>query len=401
MKQGTARIETHIVLAGHFDPSTMGPIIGGEAGHALAALSGAPGVPIHHLATEFANRGIRTTILGGLSGAGELYAQSSPLSAIVYPKRGRIAWIADGLRQERRLIDRYLLKIQPTIVHAHWTMEAARAVADWDGPKVLTVHDAAWDCARLGWNWKWGPLAHASTLRWLANTSAVLARFQHIIAVSPYVESYLRQRHRFRGEIRVIPNGIPPLPAVVQLSNAFPKSGCVTFGCYGSPWPLKNIRAAISAFKRVHAELPNSRLVVYGTGWEQEKSRYGNLPVEFRGAKPHLMFLKELGSEIDIWVHPSRTEAHPISICEAIQAGCPVIAGRSSGAVPWTLDDGRAGILVDIEDPAEIAQAMLGLVRNRELALELVSYGRAMILSKWNPNRIVEMHLEYYWDIAG
>jgi len=123
--------------------------------------------------------------------------------------------------------------------------------------------------------------------------------------------------------------------------------------------------------------------------------------VEFRGAKPHLMFLKELGSEIDIWVHPSRTEAHPISICEAIQAGCPVIAGRSSGAVPWTLDDGRAGILVDIEDPAEIAQAMLGLVRNRELALELVSYGRAMILSKWNPNRIVEMHLEYYRDIAG
>jgi len=69
--------------------------------------------------------------------------------------------------------------------------------------------------------------------------------------------------------------------------------------------------------------------------------------------------------------------------------------------VPWTLDHGRAGILVDIEDPAEIAQAMLGLVRNRELALELVSYGRAMILSKWNPNRIVEMHLEYYRDIAG
>jgi glycosyltransferase involved in cell wall biosynthesis len=401
VNKGAAGIEQHIVLAGHFDPSIMGPIIGGEAGDALAALSGDPGVPIHHLATEFARRGIRTTILGGLSGDRELYAQSSPLSAIVYPKRGRTAWIADGWRQERRLILQYLRKINPTIVHAHWTMEAARAVADWDGPKVLTVHDAAWECARLGWNWKWGPLAHAATLRSLANTSAILARFQHIIAVSPYVECYLRQKHRFRGEIRVIPNGIPPLPASVQVPNSFPKTGRVTFGCYGSPWPLKNVRAALHAFLRVHEELPNSRLLIYGTGWESEGSRYGNMPIEFRGAKPHIEFLSELGSEVDIWVHPSRTEAHPISICEAIQAGCPVIAGRSSGAVPWTLDYGRAGILVDVEDPAEIAQAMLGLVRNRELALELVTYGRQMILDKWSPDRIVEMHLEYYREIVG
>jgi glycosyltransferase involved in cell wall biosynthesis len=142
-------------------------------------------------------------------------------------------------------------------------------------------------------------------------------------------------------------------------------------------------------------------LVVYGPGWDAEKSRYENMAIEFRGSKPHATFLKELGGEIDIWVHPSRTEAHPISICEAIQAGCPVIAGRRSGAMPWTLDDGRAGILVDIENPAEIAQAMLGLVRNRDRALELVTYGRDMILRKWNPDRIAGMHLEYYRDIAG
>jgi len=401
VKQKAAGIEEHIVLAGHFDPSTVGPMIGGEAGDALAALSGDPGVPLHHLSAEFASRGIRTTLIGGLADAAEVYAQSSPLSAIVYPKRGRIAWIADGLRQERQLIDMYLRRIQPTIVHAHWTMEAARAVADWDGPKVLTVHDAAWECARLGWNWKWGPLAHAATLRWLANTSAVLARFQHVIAVSPYVESYLRKQHRFRGEIRVIPNGIAPLPAEVKISSTFPKTDRVTFGCYGSPWPLKNIKAASRAFLRVHEELPNSRLIVYGTGWEAEKSVYGNLPIEFRGARPHATFLRELGSEVDIWVHPSRTEAHPISICEAIQAGCPVIAGRTSGGVAWTLDEGRAGILVNIEDPAEIAEAMLGLARNRERGLELVSYGRAMILRKWSPDRIAEMHLEYYREIAG
>jgi glycosyltransferase involved in cell wall biosynthesis len=78
-----------------------------------------------------------------------------------------------------------------------------------------------------------------------------------------------------------------------------------------------------------------------------------------------------------------------------------VIAGRSSGGVPWTLDYGRAGILVDVENPAEIAEAMLGIVHNRERALELVTYGRRMILEKWSPDRIVEMHLEYYKEIVG
>lgn len=35
----------------------------------------------------------------------------------------------------------------------------------------------------------------------------------------------------------------------------------------------------------------------------------------------------------------------------------------------------------------------------RTLALELVTYGCKMILDKWSPDRIVEMHLEYYEEI--
>jgi glycosyltransferase involved in cell wall biosynthesis len=113
------------------------------------------------------------------------------------------------------------------------------------------------------------------------------------------------------------------------------------------------------------------------------------------------VFLKELGSQVDIWVHPSRIETQGIVICEAIQAGCPVIAGRASGAVPWTLDYGQAGILVDIENPSEIAQAMLALVHNRELALDLVAHGRQMIRDRFSLDRVVQMHLDYYQDIVG
>jgi glycosyltransferase involved in cell wall biosynthesis len=56
--------------------------------------------------------------------------------------------------------------------------------------------------------------------------------------------------------------------------------------------------------------------------------------------------------------------------------------------------------LVDIENPAEIAQAMLALVHNRELAHDLVAYGRRMIRDRFSPDRVVQMHLDYYQDIV-
>ena len=390
-----------VVLAGQYDPASIAPLIGGDGGKALSTMSGPPGVPIHDLAREFTRRRIQTTLLGGILGTKDLNVQSSPLSAIIYPKRGRIAWIADGLKRERKIILAHLQEIQPAIVHSHWTLESSRAVADWDGPKVLTVHDAAWECARIGSEWHWGPLAHASTLRWLANTSAVLHRFKHIIAVSPYVEYYLRLKHQYRGEIRVIPNAVPPLPDLVQIPDPYPKSGCITFACYGYPGPLKNVDTAIRGFLILKRDLPNCRLLVYGGNWEQRSIEYSDAGIEFRGAKPHSVFLSELATEVDIWVHPSRIESQGLAMCEAIQAGCPVIAGHASGAVPWTLDYGRAGQLVNIESPADIAQAMLALAKQKDRRLVLVRYGRQMIADRFGLDRFVRSHMDFYRDIIA
>ncbi len=393
------RKDCHVVLAGHFDPCAIASLVGGDGAPALAALSGPPAPPIHHLAGEFVKRGLETTLLGGLKGEAGVIAQSSPLSAIVYPKRGRTAWVLDGLRRERSVILDHLRNLHPAVAHAHWTWEAARAVADWPGPKVLTVQDTLWEYALLSPGWNWGPWAHASNVRWIVNTSAVFRRFRHIIAISPYVETYLRLVHRFQGEIRVIPNAIPPLPEGVRPTEAFPKTGGVTFGCYGTPGRLKNVGAALRAFDSVHKELPGSRIAVFGGGWDGLRSRYAGLPIEFRGAQPHRAVLNQLASEIDIWVHPSRIETQGIVMCEAIQAGCAVIAGRASGAVPWTLDYGRAGLLVDIEDAPEIARAMLALSRDRDKALHLVSYGRQMIRDRFSLDRVADMHLDFYGDI--
>ncbi len=386
-----------IVLAGHFDPTMIAPLLSADAAARLAGLSGPPGVPIHNLAYGLASRGIETTVLGGLRGTPEIYLSSKPVSAAIYNQRSTRAFTLTGFRRERTVILERLRQIRPAVVHAHWTMEAARAVADWTGPKILTVHDALYEYAKLDWRWHPGAMGYKA--RWIANTLAVLRKFDHIIAVSPFVETYLRLRHGYQGEIRVIPNGIPPLPAAIRPIEAFPKSGRLTFGCYGGPAPLKNIATAIQAFLRIQNDLPTSRLLIFGAGWESLEERYRGSSIELRGSVKHDDFLRSLASEIDIWVHPSRIETHGLAVCEAIQAGCPVVAGRSSGALPWTLDYGRAGVLVDIEQPERIAEAMLALARDRDRARALVAYGRGMILDRFHPDRILDLHLHYYRDV--
>jgi L-malate glycosyltransferase len=388
-----------IVLAGHFDPHMLLPLFCVQSASRLADLHGPPGVPIHHLATGLAQRRIKSTVLGGLYGGPDLYVRSDPLSAAIYRRRGTRAFTLTGFRLERAAILKRLKQIRPAIIHAHWTMEAARAVADWDGPKILTVHDAVYDYAQLSCDWRPGSIAYWS--RWVVNTLAVLKRFDHIIAVSPFVETYLRYRHRFRGEIRVIPNGIPPLPAGMNPVHTFPKAGRVTFGCYGGPGRLKNVITAIRAFRMVSSAVPGSRLVIFGPGWQDLRTQHDKSLIETRGHVSHQAFLRALAAEIDIWVHTSRIEAHPITICEAIQAGCPVIAGRASGGVAWTLDYGRAGILVDIEDSARVAEAMTALATDRNKATALVSYGQKMILDRFSPQRIVDLHLDYYQDVIS
>ena len=147
------------------------------------------------------------------------------------------------------------------------------------------MHDAAYEYARIGWHWHPGAIAYKT--RWIANTLATLKRFDHVIAVSPFVETYLRLRHRFQGEIRVIPNAIPPLPAAIRPVEIFPRSGRVTFGCYGNPGHLKNVETAIDAFLLLQRELPDSRLLIFGRGWSGLIERYDTSSIELRELVRH------------------------------------------------------------------------------------------------------------------
>jgi phosphatidylinositol alpha-1,6-mannosyltransferase len=97
----------------------------------------------------------------------------------------------------------------------------------------------------------------------------------------------------------------------------------------------------------------------------------------------------------DIFIMPSRTiektghvEGFGIVYLEANLCGKPVIGGRSGG-VPDAIVDGVTGLLVDPLDSSEIAEAIIKLLSNPELARKMGQAGRIRAQTEFNWDKIV------------
>jgi glycosyltransferase involved in cell wall biosynthesis len=77
----------------------------------------------------------------------------------------------------------------------------------------------------------------------------------------------------------------------------------------------------------------------------------------------------------DVVCLTSAVEALPMSLLEAMSVARPVIA-TCVGGVPEVVADGETGYVVAADRPAEIAQALLRLARDRGHAVELGRAGR-------------------------
>jgi len=89
--------------------------------------------------------------------------------------------------------------------------------------------------------------------------------------------------------------------------------------------------------------------------------------IEFAGSVTYETLQNRIRNECDILVHPALEEAQGMAIIEALAKAVPVIGGDSVGGVPWTLDFGEAGLLVDVRSPEAVAAAMLKLAQNSGL----------------------------------
>ena len=96
--------------------------------------------------------------------------------------------------------------------------------------------------------------------------------------------------------------------------------------------------------------------------------------VVFRGYIPYGEALFRVYRQSDVLLLPSLTEGCPQVLFEAMACGVAIVATRVGG-IPFFIEDGRNGLLVNPASPSEIVSAILRLKRDRNLLFRLASKG--------------------------
>lgn len=147
---------------------------------------------------------------------------------------------------------------------------------------------------------------------------------------------------------------------------------------------------------RALARLPHARATIVGDGPEraalQEQAQQTNIAhrVYFTGELP-LANALEIVAGSAVFVHPARrgadgnAEGTPQAILWAQAIGVPVVSTRT-GSISDIIDDGSDGLLVEAEDDASLADAIVRAARHKRLA----ENARARVLAARAPAPVIE-----------
>jgi len=205
-----------------------------------------------------------------------------------------------------------------------------------------------------------------------------------------------------------VPNALSPEDFELgRARQEHPHQGPFTVASVLTGWKgLKNGPAALKAFEILRRSVPDARLLLFGHdyapgGPAETWARQNDLTagVEFAGPAPNRDLLRRLAQEADVLLHPSLEESFGMAIAEAMALGLPVVGGKHSGAVPALLEYGRAGELVDVRSPSEIANALALLAADSDRRQKLGARAFESALQRFSGDVVFKQYEEIYQKI--
>jgi glycosyltransferase involved in cell wall biosynthesis len=214
------------------------------------------------------------------------------------------------------------------------------------------------------------------------------------VANSAAAAQCLRQEGVAADRIRVISNGIQP-DGFASVRTAGPLTRILT---------VANLRrekaheVLFGAIARIAPRHPSIHLRVAGDGPRAAElmalaASLGIADrVDFLG---HRDDVPTLLAEADLFVLPSRSEAFPNAVVEAMAAGLPVVASGVGGLLEL-VESGRTGVLVAPDDPRALADAIEDLVNDPSRARSLGDAARRTIAEHYSFERMVHAFEDLY-----
>lgn len=290
----------------------------------------------------------------------------------------------------RRLVQDYLLRLKPDVVHAHDTFGIM--TRGLNVPRVFTIHGFIHEDTRYhgglkasfrSWLWKWEELKC-----WREQP--------HIISISPYVRE--RLKGIATGIIHDIENPIADECFETLLDE---KPGTVFSAAVICE--RKNTLGLAKAFAIIARRCPEARLRIagpviepaYGEALKRFITTEGLTDrIDLTGSITGAEIRRELASA-SIFALVSFEEGAPMGIAEAMAAGIPVVTSNRCG-MPYMIRHGESGYLVRPDDSEDIAAHIFSLLSGPDLRDRMGREARRAAERMFHPQSVASKTIAVY-----
>lgn len=287
-----------------------------------------------------------------------------------------------SIRQILRKVDSF----RPDVVHFQqghlWFNFALNSLRKY--PLVITIHDPRHHV---------GDSASQKTPQWVMDYG--FRRAHHVIV---HGEALLEQVHTLFGIDRSNIHVIPHISMGGEFErDAIPQDrNCVLF--FGRIWDYKGLNYLIESAPIVAAKIPTVKFVIAGEGDDFHK--YRDMIGDSTLFEIHNRWISD--SERAEMFRRSAVVVLPYT--EATQSGVVPVAynfsrpvvGTNVGALAECIDDGKTGFLVPPRDPEALAKAIVRILDNEPLRLEMGEAGRNKLLRECSAEVVAEKTLRVY-----
>jgi glycosyltransferase involved in cell wall biosynthesis len=178
--------------------------------------------------------------------------------------------------------------------------------------------------------------------------------------------------------------------------------GPVTAAFVGRMLQNKGVHTLIAAHRMLRASNVSYELLLAGTPDPANPSSIPQAEVARWGREPGVTWLGHVADVSSIWrrahiaVLPSRGgEGLPMSLLEAAASGRPLIATDVPGCREIVIHD-RTGLLVPVDDPRALAEAMLRLIRSSPQRIRLGVAARRLVDERFSADLVGKATVALY-----
>ena len=198
---------------------------------------------------------------------------------------------------------------------------------------------------------------------------------------------------------------IPGSGVDTELLQPLPEpEGPITVGFAGRLLTDKGIRALVAAHRLLRQRGSDIRLLIAGEPDPANPASVSLAEAQAWAREPGITWLGHIDDISALWRQshiaalPSHREGLPKSLLEAAAFGRPMVATDAPGCREIVIAD-RTGLLVPIEDPEALAQAIARLAASPELRARYGAAARELVVARMSARAIGEATLQLYWTL--